>query len=120
MDDFYTNTNLIARYINLGYLEQAVIRNQILQSLTSHPRLGDHQADALIILFKLAGATFEAYADPSVVNRCFKLLKGHSYHNQYRVKYESNPSWYGQAELDRANSYDMMKRERVQVREPSQ
>ena len=27
--------------------------------------------------FKIAGAAFEAYADPSVVDRCFELLKDH-------------------------------------------
>jgi hypothetical protein len=74
---FYTNTNLIAHWVNLGYVEEASIHNHILQSLISHPKLYDHQADALVILFKLAGATFEAYANPSVVDRCFELLKGH-------------------------------------------
>jgi hypothetical protein len=74
---FYTNTNLIAHLANLGHLEEVVIHNHILQSLISHPKLYDHQADALVILFKLAGATFEACADPSVVDRCFELLKGH-------------------------------------------
>ena len=75
--EFYTDANLIAHWANLGYVEETVIRNDILQSLISHPKLWDHQADALIVLFKLAGATFEAYADPSVVDRCFKLLKDH-------------------------------------------
>ena len=74
---FLTNVNLIAHWANLGCVEEAVIRNHILQSLISHPRLYDHQADALFILFKLAGATFGAYADPSVVDRCFSLLRGH-------------------------------------------
>jgi len=72
---FLTNVNLIAHWANLGYVEEVVIRNHILQSLISHPRLYDHQADALFILFKLAGATFGAYADPPVVDRCFELLK---------------------------------------------
>jgi hypothetical protein len=72
---FHTNTNLIAYWANLGYVEEATIRDHILQSLISHPKLYDHQANALIILFKLAGATFEAYADHSVVDRCFELLK---------------------------------------------
>jgi hypothetical protein len=74
---FYTNTNLIAHWANLGYAEEASIHDHILQSLISHPKLYDHQADALVILFKLVGATFEAYADPSAVDRCFELLKGH-------------------------------------------
>jgi len=75
---FYTDVNLIAHWANLGYVEEAAVRNHILQSLISHPKLYDHQAFALIILFKLAGATFEAYVDPLVVNRCFEHLEVHS------------------------------------------
>ncbi|KAF9646056.1 hypothetical protein BDM02DRAFT_3189179 [Thelephora ganbajun] len=74
---FLTDVNLIAHWANLGYVEGGTIRNHILQSLISHPSLYDHQADALIILFKLAGATFGAYTDPSVVDRCFELFKNH-------------------------------------------
>jgi hypothetical protein len=81
---FYANVNFIARWANRGYVEEAAIRNHILQSLISHPWLHDHQADALIILFKLAGATFEAYVDPSVVDRCFKLLKEHCSHKMVK------------------------------------
>lgn len=83
---FYADTNLIAHWSNIGFVEEAVIRNHILQSLISHPKLYDHQADALIILFKLAGATFEAYAGPSVVDRCFELLKDHYGHNSVEKK----------------------------------
>ena len=71
--EFCADTNLIAHWINLGYVE-AVICDHILQSLISHPKLYSHQVDALIVLFKIAGATFGAYADPSVVDRCFELL----------------------------------------------
>ena len=77
-DDFYADANLIAHWANLGYVEEAAIRNHILQSLTSHPKLYDHQGHALMILFKLAGLIFETYAGSSVVDRCFELLK-----NQY-------------------------------------
>ena len=77
VDGFHADTNLIAHWANLGYIEEAVIRDQILQSLISYPALWNHQADALVILFKLAGATFGAYADPSVVDRCFQLLNDH-------------------------------------------
>ena len=73
----YVVVNLVAHWVNLGYVEEASIRNHILQSLISHPTLHDHQAYTLIILFKLAGATFEAYADPSVIDRCFELLKNY-------------------------------------------
>jgi len=75
-DTFYADASLVAYWANLGYVEETSIRDHILQSLISHPKLYDHQANALIILFKLAGATFEAFADPSVVDRCFELLKG--------------------------------------------
>ena len=120
--------NLVAHWANLGYVEEAVIRNHILQSLISHPKLYDHQADALIILFKLAGATFGAYADLSVVDRCFELLRDHKYYNQdlirfneYHPDYSSNPypvdlSWI--EVINRGNSYDLMKKELVQVRAP--
>ena len=78
----YTDVSLIAHWANLGYVEEAAIRNHILQSLISHPDLYDHQADALYILFKVAGATFEAYVETSVVDRCFELLRGHSHRDQ--------------------------------------
>jgi hypothetical protein len=83
---FYGDINLIAHWANLGFVEEAAIRNHILQSLISHPKLYDHQADALIILFKVAGATFGAYADPSIVDRCFKLLKWHYSGNPVKRK----------------------------------
>ena len=71
------DSNLIAHWANSGCMTEAAIRNHILQSLVSHPKLYDHQADTIIILFKIAGATFEAYADPPAVDRCFELLKDH-------------------------------------------
>ena len=74
---FLTIVNLIAHWVNLGYVEEGAIRNHILQSLISHSKLYDRQADTLIILFKLAGATFEACAGPTVVDRCFGLIKDH-------------------------------------------
>ena len=96
-NNFYTEVNLIAHWANLGYVEEAAIRTHILQSLISHQKLYDHQADALVILFKLAGATFEAYADPSVVDRCFDLLKNHKYYNQYGDGYSRRAGGYAQA-----------------------
>jgi hypothetical protein len=104
VQNFLTNANLIARWANIGHVEEETIRNRILQSLIARPKmqpysghhrgligfcrpgLHDHQADALIILFKLAGATFEAYADPSVIDRCFELLKDHRH---TRVKWRA-------------------------------
>ena len=82
--DLCTDANLIAHWANLGYVEETAIRNHILQSLISHPTLHDHQVHALIILFKLAGPMFEAYADPSVLDRCFELLKNHRLHDPGR------------------------------------
>ena len=71
----------------------------------------DHQADALIILFKLAGATFEAYADPSVVDRCFELLQGHKYHNPH-----DHDHWDPDEQARLANGYELIRKEAVQVR----
>ena len=84
-NEFYACATFIAHLANLGYVEETTIHNHILQSLISHSRLYDHQADALIILFKLAGATLAAYTDSSVVDRCFELLEGHGYNppNKY-------------------------------------
>ena len=88
-DETYAITNPIAHWANLGYVEEYAIRNHILQSLISHPKLYNHQAYALIILFKLAGATFEAYVDPSVVDRCFELLKNHCISDPYPYGYNT-------------------------------
>ena len=95
--DFYSDANLIAHWppANLGSVDEAAIRDHILQSLISHPKLHDHQADALVILFKLAGPTFEAYAEPSVIDRCFYLLKGHTYYNPRSGGYNADD--YAQA-----------------------
>ena len=100
---FHTDVNLIAHWANLGYIEEAVIRDHILQSLInlSHSGLWDHQVEALIILFKLAGATFGAYADPSVVDRCFQLL------NDYYLR------------LSNSHCRDSNVKAQIQVRAPS-
>ena len=80
-----TDANFVAHFAKMGYIKKSVIRNHILQSLISHPaKLYDHQADALIILFKLAGATFEKYVDPSVVDRCFERLEYHYIDNSVK------------------------------------
>ena len=78
---FYSDANFIAHLANLGYVEEAAIRNHVLQSLISHPILRYHQVNALIILFKIAGPTFAKYADPAVVDRCFELLRGYHHCN---------------------------------------
>ena len=87
--NFHADVNLIAHWANLGYIEEEVIRNHILQSLIFPPELWVHQADALIILFKIAGATFTTYADPSVVDRCFQRLNDH--YLRWAVCYNSIP-----------------------------
>jgi len=75
-NSYYADANIIAHCVNLGWVEEAVIRDQILQSLISHPTLSNHQVYTLVILFKTAGATFETYADPTAIDRCFETLKG--------------------------------------------
>ena len=81
-NNFYMDANLIAHCVNHGYIEESAIRNHILQPLISHKKFFDHHAFALGILFKIAGATFKAYADPSVVDRCFELLEDFCTHDQ--------------------------------------
>jgi len=71
----FADANLIAHCINLGYVEEAVIRDHILQSLISHSSLHHHRLYVLVVLFKTAGATLAAYVDPTVVDRCFELIK---------------------------------------------
>ena len=57
-----------------------MIREHILQFLTGSPsKQHPYREIALFVLFKIAGATFGACADPSVVDRCFELLKDHDF-----------------------------------------
>ena len=77
MRDLYLDAALIAHWANLGCVEEHAIRHQVLQSLISNSKISDYRADALYILLKIAGATFEAYVEASVLDRCFELLKGH-------------------------------------------
>jgi hypothetical protein len=97
---FRASTHLIARWANLGYVEEAAIRNHILQSLISHPNMNGYQVDALIILFRIAGATFEAHVDSSVIDRCFELLKDHCSRDLAKSESVSAREWHG-AKLDR-------------------
>ena len=78
------DVNLIAHSANLRYIEEDTIRNHILQSFL-YNTLYDHQAVALSILFKIAGATFEAYVDPVVVGHCLELLKNHRLGGRWKV-----------------------------------
>jgi len=70
---FYTRVNLIAHWVNLGYVKLEDVRDHILQSLTRQPT--DYRLNSLIILLKISGATFAAYVNPSVMDRCCELLK---------------------------------------------
>ena len=67
--------NLIAHWVNLGYVPLEDIRDHILQSLALQPTVYPHQLNSLMIFFKISGATFEAHVDPSVMDRCCDLLK---------------------------------------------
>ena len=73
--EFYTWVNLIAHWVNLGYVKLEDIRDHILQSLAFQPTVHPHQLNSLMILLKISGATFAAYVDPSVMDRCCDLLK---------------------------------------------
>jgi len=72
---FYTRVNLIAHWVNLGHVKLEDVRDRILQSLTFQPTVHPHQLNSLMILLKISGATFAAYVDPSVMDRCCDLLK---------------------------------------------
>ena len=73
--EFYTRTNLIAHWVNLGYAKLEDVRDHILQSLILQPTVYPHHLNSLMILLKISGATFAAYADPSVMDHCCDLLK---------------------------------------------
>ena len=75
LQEFYTRTNLIARWVNLGYVRLEDVRDRILQSLTMCPSARSYQLNSLLILLKISGATFAAYVDPSVMDHCCDLLK---------------------------------------------
>ena len=72
---FYTNANFLAHCINLGHLSREDVRDRILQSLTFRPTIQPHQFNSLIILLKISGSTFAAYAAPLVLDRCYDVLK---------------------------------------------
>ena len=72
---FYTKVNLVAHCVNLGCARLEDVRDHILQSLTFQPTVQPHQVNALMILLKISGATFAAYADPSIMDRCCDFLK---------------------------------------------
>ena len=73
--EFYSRVNFIARWVNLGYVGLEDVRDHILQSLALQPTVYPHQLNSLMILLAISGATFAAYVDPSVMDRCCDLLK---------------------------------------------
>ena len=73
--EFYTQTNFIAHWVNLGYVKLEDVRDHILQSLAMNPTVYPHQLNSLMILLKISGATFAAYADQSVMDHCCDLVK---------------------------------------------
>ena len=82
LNEFYARVNLIAHWVNLGYVQLEDVRDRILQSLTLQPTVRPHQLNSLIILLKISGPTFVAYMDPSAVDRCYDLLQQASYTNE--------------------------------------
>ena len=73
--EFYTRVNLIGHWVNLGHAKLEDIRDHILQSLIVQDTVHLHQLSSLMILLKISGATFAAYVDPEVMDRCCDLLK---------------------------------------------
>ena len=80
--EFYTRVNLIAHWVNLGYVPLEDVRDHILQSLTLQPTVRSYQLNSLMILLKISGATFAAHVDPSVMDRCCDLLKPSNLNNR--------------------------------------
>ena len=81
--EYYTTVNLIAHWVNLGCVQLEDIQDHILQSLIFQPTVHPHQLNSLMILLKISGATFAAYVDPSVMDRCCDLLKPSSPENKF-------------------------------------
>ena len=72
---FYTDANFLAHWANLGYLNVEDVRSHILQSLTFRPTTFTYQSNSLAVLLNISGATFAAYVDSSVMDRCCDVLK---------------------------------------------
>lgn len=86
-EDLYSKANFVAHCVNLGYVEEDTIRDHILQSIVTHWQMvRERHMVALAILFKIAGTTFEAYADPAIVSRCFECLETFRSPNKVEVE----------------------------------
>ena len=68
--EFYTWVNLIAHWVNLGYVKLEDVRDHILQSTVHACHL-----NSLMILLKVSGATLAAYVDPPIMDRCCDLIQ---------------------------------------------
>ena len=75
VSEFYTSVNFLAHWANLGYLSIEDVQDYILQSLTFQPTVHSHQLISLVVFLKISGATFAAYVDPSVMDRCCDLIE---------------------------------------------
>ena len=73
--EFYTRVNLIAHWVNLGYVKLEDVRDHILQSLTFQRTAHPYKLHSLMILLKISGATFAAHVDPLVLDHCCYLLE---------------------------------------------
>ena len=72
---FYTRVNLIAHWVNLGYVKLEDVRDHILQPIIFQPTVHAYHLNSLMILLKISGATLAAYVDPSIMDRCCDLLR---------------------------------------------
>ena len=116
LQEFYTRVNLIAHWVNLGYVKLEDVRDRILQSLTMHPTPLPHQLNSLMILLKISGATFAAYVNPSVMDRCCDLLKPSNLCNKLvltrlaEVRVFISTTRTGYISLDYRRFYDFVKK----------
>ena len=86
---YQLGANFIAHGVNLGYVAETAIRKHILQLLiggTSGPGQNFHRVTVLCTLLKIEGATFAAYTDSSVVDRCLEFLKDYDCGNNEHLK----------------------------------
>ena len=71
----FTNTNFLAHSVNLGYVNLEDVRDHLLQSCLTPYAPSVRPLYSLVVLLKISGATFAAYVDPSVLDRCFDALR---------------------------------------------
>lgn len=84
---FYTNATFLAHWVNLGYPSAEDVRDHILQSLILRRPVPPPTLGSLLVLLKIAGATFAAYANPSAMDSCLTILKSTDSSDQILSKY---------------------------------